>query len=153
MLRLSFAGETGCRGNGGAQRSTEGFARVVEEVSDRSVEALRFRALDRPFGSIGLTPTERRHCRPLGSGWLRGCGWFGSLGVATCRQTVEGFSRRRPPLGSGWLRGCGWFGFPGRSHLSPDGGGLARAAVHRLAAGGYGVFTRNRSLPTMELKE
>ena len=111
MLRLSFAGGNGfAEGNGGAQRSTEGFARVVEEVSDGSVKALRFRALDRPFGSIGLTPTERRHCRPLGSGWLRGCGWFGSLGVATCRQTVEGFSRRRPPLGSGWLRGCGWFG-------------------------------------------
>ncbi|MFZ4469775.1 MAG: hypothetical protein ACOYOZ_10985, partial [Pirellula sp.] len=24
--------------------------------------------------------------------------------VATCRQTVEAFSRRCPPLGSGWLR-------------------------------------------------
>ena len=27
----------------------------------------------------------------------------------------------------------------GRSHLSPDGGGLTRAAVHRLAADGYGL--------------
>ena len=27
----------------------------------------------------------------------------------------------------------------GGSHLSPDGGGLSRAAVHRLAAGGYGA--------------
>ena len=27
--------------------------------------------------------------------------------------------------------------YPGRSHLSPDGGGLTRAAVHRLAADGY----------------
>jgi hypothetical protein len=35
-----------------------------------------------------------------------------------------------PPLGSGWL----WVA---RSHLSPDGGGLSRPAVHRLAADGY----------------
>ena len=28
---------------------------------------------------------------------------------------------------------------PGRSHLSPDGGGVSRAAVHRLAADGYGL--------------
>ena len=28
-------------------------------------------------------------------------------------------------------------GFFGRSHLSPDGGGFTRAAVHRLAADGY----------------
>ena len=27
----------------------------------------------------------------------------------------------------------------GGSHLSPDGGGLSRAAVHRLGAGGYGA--------------
>jgi hypothetical protein len=27
----------------------------------------------------------------------------------------------------------------GRRHLSPDGGGLTRAAVHRLAADGYGL--------------
>jgi hypothetical protein len=27
--------------------------------------------------------------------------------------------------------------FFGRSHLSPDGGGVTRAAVHRLAADGY----------------
>ena len=153
MLRLSFAGETGCRGNGGAQRSTEGFARVVEEVSDRSVEALRFRALDRPFGSIGLTPTERRHCRPLGSGWLRGCGWFGFPGRSHLSPDGGGFLA---PPSTAWQRvatGVRVVWFPGRSHLSPDGGGLARAAVHRLAAGGYGVFTRNRSLPTMELKE
>ena len=31
----------------------------------------------------------------------------------------------------------GIFWFPGRSHLSPDGGGTTRAAVHRLAADGY----------------
>ena len=54
-----------------------------------------------------------------------------SQNVATCRQTVEAFLARRPPLGSGWLR------FLERSHLSPDGGGLSRPAVHRLAADGY----------------
>ena len=43
-----------------------------------------------------------------------------------------GFTRALPPLGSGWLRlEC--------SHLSPDGGGFTRAAVHRLAADGYGL--------------
>jgi hypothetical protein len=31
----------------------------------------------------------------------------------------------------------GFLWFPGRSHLSPDGGGTTRAAVHRLAADGY----------------
>jgi hypothetical protein len=34
------------------------------------------------------------------------------------------------------LAADGW-GSPGRSHLSPDGGGLTRTAVHRLAADGY----------------
>ena len=33
---------------------------------------------------------------------------------------------------SGWLR-------VERSHLSPDGGGFTRAAVHRLGADGYGL--------------
>jgi hypothetical protein len=48
------------------------------------------------------------------------------------------YSRRRPPLGSRWLRlGSRRFTFPRRSHLSPDGGGFTRAAVHRLAADGY----------------
>jgi len=31
----------------------------------------------------------------------------------------------------------GFLWFPGRSHLSPDGGAATRAAVHRLAADGY----------------
>jgi hypothetical protein len=35
-------------------------------------------------------------------------------------------------------KGSGRFAFPGRSHLSPDGGSVTRAAVHRLAADGYG---------------
>jgi hypothetical protein len=52
--------------------------------------------------------------------------------VATCRQTVVVFSRRCPPLGSGWLRLDG-------SYLLPDGGGFSLAAVHRLAADGYGL--------------
>ena len=38
-----------------------------------------------------------------------------------------------PPLGSGCLRfESGRFGLPGCSHLSPDGGSVTRAAVHRL---------------------
>jgi hypothetical protein len=60
MLRLSFAeGKRVAGGNGGAQRSTDGFDRVLEKISDGSVKALRIRTLDRPFGSIGITPTER----------------------------------------------------------------------------------------------
>ena len=42
-------------------------------------------------------------------------------------ETVEDTERS-----SGWLR-------VERSHLSPDGGGFTRAAVHRLAADGYGL--------------
>ena len=34
-------------------------------------------------------------------------------------------------------------GSPGRSHLSPDGGGLSRAAVDRLAADGYNSAADN----------
>ena len=79
-----------------------------------------------------------------------GSGWFGALAVATCRQTVEGLLaplsiawQRMATLGSGWLRlAAGGYGKwmvrgLGRSHLSPDGGGVTRAAVGRLAADGY----------------
>ena len=58
--------------------------------------------------------------------------------VANCRQTVDALLAPLPPLGSGWLRfGSRRFAIPGRSHLSPDGGGVTRAAVHRLAADDY----------------
>jgi hypothetical protein len=61
-----------------------------------------------------------------------------SPAVATCRQTVEALLAPLPPLGSGCLRfDSRRFRFPGRSHLSPDGGGFTRAAVHRLAADVY----------------
>ena len=83
----------------------------------------------------------------------RGCGWFGFLGRSHLSPDGGGFLA---PPSTAWQRvatGVRVVWFPGRSHLSPDGGGLSRAAVDRLAAGGYGVFTRNRSLPTMELKE
>ena len=44
-------------------------------------------------------------------------------------------------LSTAWERvATGWLGLRlGGSHLSPDGGGLSRAAVHRLGAGGYGA--------------
>jgi hypothetical protein len=49
--------------------------------------------------------------------------------VANCRQTVDALLAPLPPLGSGWLRfGSRRFAIPGRSHLSPDGGGFTRAA-------------------------
>ena len=35
---------------------------------------------------------------------------------------------------------------PRRSHQSPDGGGVSRAAVHRLAADGYGLGDRGREV-------
>jgi hypothetical protein len=55
--------------------------------------------------------------------------------VATCRQTVEVFLA---PLSTAWER-VATVVRDGGSHLSPDGGGLSRAAVHRLGAGGYGA--------------
>ena len=44
-------------------------------------------------------------------------------------------------LSTAWQRvATGWLGLRlGGSHLSPDGGGLSRGAVHRLGAGGYGA--------------
>jgi hypothetical protein len=61
-----------------------------------------------------------------------------SPNVATCRQTVDALLAPLPPLGSGWLRfGSRRFAFPGRSHLSPDGGGPYSPRFHRLAADGY----------------
>jgi hypothetical protein len=64
MLRLSFAeGKRVAGGNGGAQRSTDGFDRVLLEISDGSVKALRFRTLGRPFGLIPTDRTDR--CPPV----------------------------------------------------------------------------------------
>ena len=61
-----------------------------------------------------------------------------SPNVATCRQTVDALLAPLPPLGSGWLRfGSRRFAIPGRSHLSPDGGGPYSPRFHRLAADGY----------------
>jgi hypothetical protein len=58
--------------------------------------------------------------------------------VANCRQTVDALLAPLPPLGSGWLRfGSRRFAIPGRSHLSPDGGGPYSPRFHRLAADGY----------------
>jgi hypothetical protein len=91
MLRLSFAEEKRVAGgNGGAQRSTDGRDRVLEKISDGSVKALRFRLSDRPFGLIGLTPTERRRRPPLGSGWLRGR----VSGAAVHRLAADGYGGR-----------------------------------------------------------
>jgi hypothetical protein len=39
------------------------------------------------------------------------------------------------PLSTAWQR----MATVARSHLSPDGGSVTRAAVHRLAADGYGL--------------
>ena len=62
----------------------------------------------------------------------------GSPDVATCRQTVEALLA---PLSTAWQRMATirqrTIRFLGRSHLSPDGGGVTRAAVHRLAADVY----------------
>jgi hypothetical protein len=58
--------------------------------------------------------------------------------VVNCRQTVDALLAPLPPLGSGWLRfGSRRFAIPGRSHLSPDGGGPYSPRFHRLAADGY----------------
>jgi hypothetical protein len=46
------------------------------------------------------------------------------------------------PMLDGGLRGKA--AFPGRSHLSPDGGSFTRAAVHRLAADGYGKRAKGK---------
>jgi hypothetical protein len=93
----------------------------------------------------------RSHLSPDGGGFTRAAvhrlaadgydstaGDSGSSAVATCRQTVEALLAPLPPLGSGCLRfDSRRFRFLGRSHLSPDGGGFTRAAVHRLAADVY----------------
>jgi hypothetical protein len=67
-----------------------------------------------------------------------GSGRFDSSAVATCRQTVEALLA---PLSTAWQRMSTirqrTIRFLGRSHLSPDGGSVTRAAVHRLAADGY----------------
>jgi predicted DNA-binding transcriptional regulator AlpA len=69
-------------------------------------------------------------------------------GVATCRQTVEALLA---PRSTAWQR-MATIRFPGRrhlsgrSHLSPDGGGFTRAAVHRLAANGYDSIPRRSHL-------
>jgi hypothetical protein len=69
MLRLSFAEEKRVAGgNGGAQRSTDGFDRVLGKISDGSVKALRFRTLDRPFGLIPTDRTDRTDRLPSGGG-------------------------------------------------------------------------------------
>jgi hypothetical protein len=67
MLRLSFAeGKQVAGGNGGAQRSTDGCDRVLLEISDGSVKALRFRLSDRPFGLIPTDRTDRTDgCPPV----------------------------------------------------------------------------------------
>jgi hypothetical protein len=93
----------------------------------------------------------RSHLSPVGGGVTRAAvhrlaadgydskaDYARSPDVATCRQTVEALLA---PLSTAWQRMATiqkqTMRVPRRSHLSPDGGGTTRVAVHRLAADGY----------------
>jgi hypothetical protein len=94
---------------------------------------------------------KRSHLSPVGGGVTRAAvhrlaadgydskaDYARSPDVATCRQTVEALLA---PLSTAWQRMATiqkqTMRVPRRSHLSPDGGGTTRVAVHRLAADGY----------------
>ena len=56
--------------------------------------------------------------------------WFRSFGELGCRSLVRTNTYAR-------------------SHLSPDGGGVTRAAVHRLAADGYDLAADDSRFPAV----